>query len=230
MNTLVILMSIFVASFVIGYVWSYLLVYKNGMDGKMHHNKKLSISKFIQRTRFALGNFFLMSVVTCVSLFLIGEDLFTFESIGVLELVIGFVVMLVVDDVWFYGIHRIMHENKFLYRRIHSVHHRAIPPIPMDYLYAHPIEAMGASMGLIWGLLVLVLTTGTASIWVFAAYTVYRTLHELAIHSGLEIIPEKWLGPLGGSKHHFNHHRYNAGNYASGLVILDKVFATEIKR
>ena len=194
----------------------------------MHHTKKLSVAKFIQRTRFAVGNFLLMSAVTCVSLYIMGEGVFSFESISILEFILGFAVLLVIDDVWFYGIHRLMHEVKFLYRKIHSVHHRAIPPIPMDYLYAHPIEAMGASMGLIWGLLVLVLATGTASIYVFAAYTVYRTLHELAIHSGLEIIPEKWLGILGSSKHHFNHHRYNSGNYASGLTILDKLFRTEI--
>lgn len=228
MKTLMVLMTLFVLSFVLAYIWSYIIVYKNGFANRQIANSRLSIPKFIQRTRFALFNFVLMSTITCVSIALINENFFSYERLSFFHLVLGFVVMVVVDDLWFYGIHRLMHEVPFLYKRIHIVHHRAMPPIPMDYLYAHPIEAMGASIGLVWGMLALLLIFGKISILVFGCYTFYRTMHELAVHSGLTVIPEKYLGIIGSSKHHYLHHKHLKGNYASGLTYLDKLFKTEV--
>ena len=229
MTPIVISMSIFVLSFVLGYVWSYIIVYKNGFGNQKFDNRKISISRFFMRTRYAIGNFILMSLVTCVSLAIIGDSFFSFKQINLFMFFLCFFIILVVDDIWFYIIHRVMHDIPFLYKKIHIVHHKAIPPIPMDYLYAHPIEAMGASMGIVWGILVNILLFGNISIYVFTAYTIYRTLHEIAIHSGMEIVPEKWLGILGSSRHHYDHHKYLKGNYASGLVFLDKIFATKIQ-
>lgn len=229
MKTTAILMGLFALSFIVGYIWSYILVYKNGFEDRQISDKRLSIPKFIKRTRFAIFNFFLMSLVTCSSIYLIGDDFFSYNENSFISIVIGFMIMVVVDDFWFYCIHRIMHEIPFLYKRIHIVHHKAIPPIPMDYLFAHPIEAMGASMGLAWGMLALILLFGQVSILVFGLYTFYRTMHELAVHSGMTVIPEKYLGLIGSSKHHYLHHKRLKGNYASGLTYLDKVFKTYIQ-
>lgn len=45
-----------------------------------------------------------------------------------------------VIDTWQYFLHRAMHMNKFLYKRIHSVHHRLYVPYAFGALYNHPIE------------------------------------------------------------------------------------------
>ncbi|KQK18744.1 hypothetical protein BRADI_1g44420v3 [Brachypodium distachyon] len=46
------------------------------------------------------------------------------------SLVVGwqFMVAMVVLDTWRYFGHRLMHKNKFLYRHVHSWHHRLVAP------------------------------------------------------------------------------------------------------
>jgi len=43
-------------------------------------------------------------------------------------------------DTWQYFLHRYMHTNRFLYRHIHSLHHRLYCPYAFGALYNHPVE------------------------------------------------------------------------------------------
>ncbi|KAM2407193.1 hypothetical protein ACFX1X_026408 [Malus domestica] len=52
-----------------------------------------------------------------------------------------FFAMLVLDT-WQYFMHRCMHENKVLYKYIHSRHHRLVAPYAYGALYNHPIEGL----------------------------------------------------------------------------------------
>ena len=45
-------------------------------------------------------------------------------------------------DAWEYWIHRLMHVNKFLYRHLHSRHHRLYVPYAFGALYNHPLEGL----------------------------------------------------------------------------------------
>ncbi|KAH9995071.1 fatty acid hydroxylase superfamily-domain-containing protein [Russula vinacea] len=47
---------------------------------------------------------------------------------------------MVVLDTWQYFLHRLMHLNRFLYKHLHSVHHRLYVPYAYGALYNHPIE------------------------------------------------------------------------------------------
>ncbi|CAN0923667.1 Sphinganine C4-monooxygenase 1 [Linum grandiflorum] len=38
--------------------------------------------------------------------------------------------------------HRYMHQNKFLYKHIHSQHHRLVVPYAYGALYNHPVEGL----------------------------------------------------------------------------------------
>ncbi|KAH9962572.1 fatty acid hydroxylase superfamily-domain-containing protein [Russula dissimulans] len=51
-----------------------------------------------------------------------------------------FVLAMVVLDTWQYFLHRAMHINHFLYKHLHSVHHRLYVPYAYGALYNHPIE------------------------------------------------------------------------------------------
>lgn len=230
MKALFILAGLFIFSFIISYIWSYIIVCTKGFDNQLLSERKISMSKFVEHTKMAVWNFVFVLLVTCISIWFIGDDFFSFEKISVWQFAISFVIMVVADDIWFYGIHRLMHKIPFLYKKIHIVHHRAAPPIPIDYLYTHPIEAMTSSMGLMIGAMVLVALFGVISIYVFAAYVFYRTMHELVLHSSLTIIPKKWLGFIGSSEHHYLHHKHLNGNYGSAFNILDKIFGTELKK
>lgn len=45
-------------------------------------------------------------------------------------------------DAWQYFWHRYFHTNRFLYKHIHSVHHRLYVPYACGALYNHPIEGL----------------------------------------------------------------------------------------
>lgn len=47
-----------------------------------------------------------------------------------------------VMDAWEYLLHRTMHEVRFLYRMLHSHHHRLYVPYAFGALYNHPLEGM----------------------------------------------------------------------------------------
>ncbi|CAG8473429.1 8577_t:CDS:2 [Paraglomus occultum] len=51
-----------------------------------------------------------------------------------------FVIAMFVVDSWQYFFHRFLHNNPFLYRHIHSVHHRLYVPYAFGALYNHPLE------------------------------------------------------------------------------------------
>eukprot|EP00798_Chlamydomonas_sp_ICE-L_P030975 gene30975-7171_t len=53
-----------------------------------------------------------------------------------------FIVGMFVMDTWQYFIHRWMHVNKFLYKHLHSHHHRLSIPYALGALYNHPLEAL----------------------------------------------------------------------------------------
>ncbi|KAG1723730.1 fatty acid hydroxylase superfamily-domain-containing protein [Suillus paluster] len=45
-----------------------------------------------------------------------------------------------IADAWQYFLHRLLHTNKYLYKKIHSVHHRLYVPYAFGALYNHPVE------------------------------------------------------------------------------------------
>ncbi|KAL3621457.1 Very-long-chain aldehyde decarbonylase GL1-9 [Castilleja foliolosa] len=55
---------------------------------------------------------------------------------------VQFIIAMVVMDTWQYFVHRYMHQNKFLYRHIHSQHHRLVVPYAIGALYNHPLEGL----------------------------------------------------------------------------------------
>lgn len=55
--------------------------------------------------------------------------------------IVSFITAMIVLDGWQYFIHRAAHESKFLYRTVHSTHHKLNIPYAYGALYNHPAEA-----------------------------------------------------------------------------------------
>ncbi|KAF3450403.1 hypothetical protein FNV43_RR06484 [Rhamnella rubrinervis] len=68
------------------------------------------------------------------------------EQIGpkpsLIVVAIQFVAAMVVLDTWQYFMHKLLHHNKFLYKHIHSHHHRLVVPHTFGALYNHPLEGL----------------------------------------------------------------------------------------
>ena len=164
----------------------------------------LAVSTFIPLYLFS--NFFIIAVPT-VSTF-----------------IVQFILYIVLDDLGFYTWHRTLHENQFLLRKIHVIHHRVRYPAPLEFIYVHPIEWMIGTIGIVVSVLLIIHIYGQANAYALWAYSIFRTLHELDIHSSTRSIIFRHVPFFGRVKHHDIHHLRAVGNYASTFTYLDKIF------
>ncbi|KAJ0987412.1 hypothetical protein J5N97_005768 [Dioscorea zingiberensis] len=136
-----------------------------------------------------------------------------------------FIGMLVVDT-WQYFWHRYMHLNKFLYRHIHSWHHRMVVSYSFGAQYNHPIE--GLLLDTLGGALAFVISgmTPRTSIYFFS----FAAIKGIDDHCGL------WLpGNIfhiffwNNTAYHDVHHQLygNKYNFSQPFFITwDKILGT----
>ena len=67
-----------------------------------------------------------------------------------------------------------MHENKYIYKKIHKIHHRANVTIPIEYIYVHPFEWMSGFIGPFLGMMFI----GGIS---FESYLIYLIVRNFPI-------------------------------------------------
>lgn len=133
---------------------------------------------------------------------------------------------MLVMDAWQYFMHRYMHHNKFLYKHIHSLHHRLIVPYSFGALYNHPIEGLlndtvgGALSFLLSGM------SPRASIFFFS----FATIKTVDDHCGL-LLPGNLFHVFfrNNSAYHDVHHQLygNKYNFSQPFFIMwDKILGT----
>ncbi|KAL3629005.1 Arf guanine nucleotide exchange factor sbh1 [Castilleja foliolosa] len=137
-----------------------------------------------------------------------------------------FIIAMTVLDTWQYFMHRYMHHNKFLYKHIHSQHHRLIVPYAFGALYNHPLE--GILLDTVGGALSFLVSgmSPRASIFFFS----FATLKTVDDHCGL------WLpGNLfqtffkNNSAYHDIHHQLYGNKYNFSqpfFVMWDRILGT----
>ena len=134
--------------------------------------------------------------------------------------------VLIIDDFFFYLLHRGMHESKYIYKKIHKIHHRANVPIPFEYIYVHPLEWMSGMIGPFIGMYFV----GGIAFQSYCIYLIVRNIHEIHIHSGIKTsIIFNVIPFYGNNEHHDTHHADRDGNYASTFTIWDFLFNTKLK-
>ena len=210
-----------------GYIYSYLIV-----TNRIYKDKRIQIQ---ERTDISYLNkhigLFSFNVITLMFFVFIGfvffkDYIISYNDISFVVMLAQLVVILIFDDTFFYFLHRLMHENKFIYKTVHKIHHRANAPIPIDYIYVHPLEWMSGFIGPFIGILLL----GGVSIYTFWLYLFVRNFHELAIHSGIKTSKTFNVIPfLANNEHHDIHHEKRDGNYSSTFYLWDILLRTKIK-
>ena len=142
---------------------------------------------------------------------------------GYLFLSLG--LMLIIHDAYFYWSHRLLH-TKWLFRKIHVVHHRSINPTPLAAYSFHPLEALLESM-----IIFPFISIFPVHIVVFLFFTTTVIVTNVIGHLGYEFFPEKLRNSSFGklltfSTHHNLHHQRNNKNYGYYFTIWDKVMKT----
>lgn len=145
--------------------------------------------------------------------------LITFEANPVWFLAIFFLIPMW-ESFYFYLIHRALHIP-FLYKHVHSLHHRNINVGPWSGMSMHPIEQV-----IFLGSVLIHLVIGAHPLHILF-HLQYYFLTAITTHTGFQglLIGEKNRLAL-GTFHHQMHHRYFECNYGSLEIPWDKWFGT----
>ena len=143
----------------------------------------------------------------------------------------------IIFDFFHYWSHRILHQNKTLYKIIHKDHHRFNYPIPIITFFQHPMDLLisNSTPSFISFFIINILFGIGISKFLFKLIMTYKTYIEIAGHCGKEIktpsfpqfiwIP-KFLHIDLYTLNHDLHHSSNNCNYSKRFSLWDKVFGT----
>ena len=225
-TAILITVAILFCTNLIGYIYTALILHTNLINDYRIQPREYFAKRFYERFPLILFNISILLGVGIVGVFLL-QGFIDFELPTVWVFVWQLVLIFLIDDLYFYFYHSALH-TKFLYKHIHKTHHRSTMPIPMEYIFTHPLEWFFGAIGPFIGLVVIA-SFAEINIYAFWAMSALRNLHELDIHSGIKSSKITSLIPFyGTTEHHDLHHSKNRGNYASTFTLWDKVFGTEI--
>jgi len=207
-----------------GFLYSYLITVKGIYKNKKIQARNIKFEIVKKRSPLIIFNITILMILTSIGLINFSSFFIT-EYFSAKIAIAKLLFILLVDDFFFYFLHKAMHESKYLYKKIHKIHHRSNTPVPIDYIYVHPLEWLSGFIGPFLGMILI----DGISIYVFWAYLVIRNVHELHIHSGIKTsILSKIIPFYGINEHHDMHHFKRDGNYASTFIFWDKIFKTQI--
>ena len=212
-----------------GFIFSLASIHLKFLEKYKIQKRKIKSSTFYKRLPLIFFNISLLIVTSCIGLFFF-LDIVHYEAStnNPLHILLQLFIIFVIDDAYFYFLHLFMHKNKFILRKIHSIHHRAITPVALEYMYVHPLEWLSGYVGPFLGMFILSLM-GPVNIFAFWLYQVIRNVHELDVHSGFKSKISKWIPFWGETEHHDKHHEVLNGNYATTFTFWDNFFNTKIK-
>jgi sterol desaturase/sphingolipid hydroxylase (fatty acid hydroxylase superfamily) len=139
-----------------------------------------------------------------------------------------FLGLLLLNDVWFYAIHRLLHHPK-IFRYVHAVHHRSIDVNPFSSYSFHPLEALLLSA---W--VVPVLWLLPIPLPLLGALQGIGLANNLMSHLGYEFLPRAWvrlpvLRWTNTATFHSLHHTNPSGNFGLMFRFWDRLFGTEVQ-
>jgi len=140
------------------------------------------------------------------------------------EIVNCCIFSLIIEDFYFYWMHRFLHMKQ-IYKHIHKVHHEFASPFGFAAEYAHPIETVLLGVGTVIGPMIMATHFFTVLVWLFI-----RLLQTVEAHSGYDFpwSPRHFIPFWGGSEFHDFHHETSSGNYSSTFTVWDRVFGTDL--
>jgi methylsterol monooxygenase len=119
--------------------------------GKIQVHKVATLGQLMKSVPLLALNFFLSVILSTIVTFLTAHKAVLTDLTSNLPSseVIAFqsIVLFFVSEVWFYYVHRLLHENKKLYAYVHKIHHTWTAPVALVATYAHPLEHIVGNLG-----------------------------------------------------------------------------------
>lgn len=129
-------------------------------------------------------------------------------------------------NLFFYCFHRLLH-TKYLFNRVHYIHHEFIEPVGAATFYAHPIEHLFSN---VLSFLIPVILIGV-KYWILIGLLAFSTIISVIAHVEYEILPlfltllSNKISYVSTGSEHLVHHKYFTCNYGFAKY-LDKLFGT----
>lgn len=148
------------------------------------------------------------------------------ELPGTGRLLLEFAAFVLLHDTYFYWAHRAMHM-RWLFRRVHRLHHRSRTPTPWAaYAFAPPEAVLEAA---IMPIAALLLPMHELTAFLFVTHMIAR---NVVGHAGVELFPRWWLRvPLlrlvTTTTHHDLHHSHGGCNFGLYFTWWDQWMNTE---
>lgn len=135
------------------------------------------------------------------------------------SIILQLIFFILLDDFLYYWMHRYFHENKWLLKHVHSVHHRVRNTCAINGNYMHWFEFTATASLMLLGPLLI-----GAHLYVVWIWVVIRQFEAVDGHAGYDIHwnPAHWLPLYQGPVYHDFHHAKFKGNYAGFLPYLDR--------
>ncbi len=135
------------------------------------------------------------------------------------------VLMMLIQDTYFYWTHRLMHQRR-LFRFFHRTHHLSTNPTPWTTYAINPLEAVVNS-----GASLIVLFLFPVSALALFIFGIVNTAYAVYGHLGYEIFPaglaQHWLGRwINTSVAHNTHHARARYNYGWYFLFWDRLMGT----
>lgn len=147
------------------------------------------------------------------------------DRYGLWYLGVSYGLVLILQDTYFYFVHRLFHHPK-LFKWFHQGHHRSHDPTPWTSFAFDPPEAVIQSLFLIAIVFVLPLHFITV-IAVLITMTVWAVVNHLGLNLFSPSFPHHWLGRwfIGPAHHSIHHHRYRL-HYGLYFTFWDRLLGT----
>jgi sterol desaturase/sphingolipid hydroxylase (fatty acid hydroxylase superfamily) len=149
-----------------------------------------------------------------------------FHQYGLWYLGFSFVIVLLLQDLQFYFMHRLFHQP-LLFKWLHAGHHRAGEPTPWTSFAFDLPESLVQAFFFVGIIFVIPLHFATL-IAVLITMTVWSVLNHIGFRLFPATIPYQWLGRwLIGPMHHSLHHRKYTVHYGLYFTFWDKLLGTQ---
>jgi Delta7-sterol 5-desaturase len=138
----------------------------------------------------------------------------------------SYITMLVLQDTYFYFLHRLFHHPQ-LFRWWHQGHHKSPQPTPWTSFAFDPPEAI-AQAALLVGLVFIIPLHFITVIAVLSTMTVWAVVNHLGLDRLPLNFPHHWFGRwFTGAAHHAIHHRQYSLHYGLYFTFWDRLLGTQ---
>lgn len=146
---------------------------------------------------------------------------FEFSELPYWVIPISIICHLIWDETLTYWAHRFLHTYRWLYLKLHIVHHRSIDVTPYAGFAFHPIDAFLQALPTFTSCFIFPIHYD-----IFLAFSIATTIWAISIHDNVPAMPCKLF--LYATHHTIHHERGNGSfrNYGKFTSVWDRLMGT----